>query len=294
MSKTTVTGFTGAYLDPVTCVHPLGNGYRWYLPTLMRFNAPDSLSPFGAGGINPYVYCGADPINRSDPTGHMFRNTEYVIDALEAEADRTANIAQLLQITPDDVDQFFRRADAQPANRAQGHHVVPDRAIAGQRAAGAARGGHGAPVHQAVHHVAAGPAPGANAQATPSRPTLKEAVAAARAEVVADRRRNIRWRRATRFRIPKLVEIELAEQMEALSKARGEYIPARVLEGASSNGSVAREIGFSEAAGKHRGSELRRELTGPDAQTYAKVLHFVYGRMDFLAYPGVNVDDFWV
>jgi len=38
----------------------------------MRFNSPDSWSPFGEGGPNAYMYCGADPINRSDPTGHFF------------------------------------------------------------------------------------------------------------------------------------------------------------------------------------------------------------------------------
>ncbi|AUZ59367.1 hypothetical protein PRJ_2764 [Pseudomonas sp. XWY-1] len=28
----------------------LGDGYRAFSPVLMRFNAPDSLSPFGDGG----------------------------------------------------------------------------------------------------------------------------------------------------------------------------------------------------------------------------------------------------
>jgi hypothetical protein len=36
----------------------------------MRFNSPDSLSPFGEGGLNAYAYCIGDPINRRDPTGH--------------------------------------------------------------------------------------------------------------------------------------------------------------------------------------------------------------------------------
>jgi len=64
-------GFNGERLDPVSQRYNLGNGYRTYNPTLMRFNAPDSWSPFGAGGLNQYVYCDGDPINRSDPSGHM-------------------------------------------------------------------------------------------------------------------------------------------------------------------------------------------------------------------------------
>ena len=72
-SSTLLFGYTGAYCDPVTCGYPLGNGYRMCLPELMRFNAPDDWSPFGDGGVNPYVYCAGDPINRSDPGGHMWR-----------------------------------------------------------------------------------------------------------------------------------------------------------------------------------------------------------------------------
>jgi RHS repeat-associated protein len=65
-----ILGYTGARVDAATGTYPLGNGYRSYVPGLMRFGAPDDLSPFGAGGINPYVYCDADPINLSDPSGH--------------------------------------------------------------------------------------------------------------------------------------------------------------------------------------------------------------------------------
>jgi RHS repeat-associated protein len=63
-------GFAGERPDPVTRHYPLGNGYRSYNPVLMRFNQPDSLSPFGEGGVNAYAYCQGDPVNRSDPTGH--------------------------------------------------------------------------------------------------------------------------------------------------------------------------------------------------------------------------------
>ena len=37
----------------------------------MRFNTCDSISPFGAGGLNAYAYCLGDPINRIDPSGRI-------------------------------------------------------------------------------------------------------------------------------------------------------------------------------------------------------------------------------
>lgn len=66
-----MTGFNGERIDPLSGCYSLGNGYRAYNPVLMRFNCPDSLSPFDTGGINPYAYCAGDPINFTDPTGHM-------------------------------------------------------------------------------------------------------------------------------------------------------------------------------------------------------------------------------
>ncbi|RMV67469.1 RHS repeat-associated core domain-containing protein [Pseudomonas coronafaciens] len=65
-------GFAGQRVDPVTGHYLLGNGYRAFNPVLMRFNSPDSLSPFGEGGLNAYAYCGGDPVNRVDSSGHMF------------------------------------------------------------------------------------------------------------------------------------------------------------------------------------------------------------------------------
>ena len=64
-------GFNGEYLDDTLDNYHLGNGYRAYNPSIMQFTAPDDMSPFGHGGINPYVYCSGDPINNSDPTGHF-------------------------------------------------------------------------------------------------------------------------------------------------------------------------------------------------------------------------------
>ena len=66
-----LAGFNGEQLDSVTGLYLLGNGYRAYSPTLMRFISPDSMSPFGAGGLNAYAYCLGDPVNRVDPTGHV-------------------------------------------------------------------------------------------------------------------------------------------------------------------------------------------------------------------------------
>ena len=64
-------GFNGERLDSVTDHYLLGNGYRAFNPVLMRFNSPDSLSPFGKGGLNPYTYCLGDPINFHDPSGNI-------------------------------------------------------------------------------------------------------------------------------------------------------------------------------------------------------------------------------
>jgi RHS repeat-associated protein len=63
-------GYDGEYTDPVTGDYHLGNGYRAYSPTLMRFTAPDAWAPFGGGGLNTYAYCAGNPVNASDPSGH--------------------------------------------------------------------------------------------------------------------------------------------------------------------------------------------------------------------------------
>ena len=90
MGTNLLIGYTGAYQDPVNCGYALGNGYRMYLPELMRFNVPDSWSPFGKGGIHPYAYCACDPINHADPSGR-FSVLSLMVEAIVAE--EAANVA---------------------------------------------------------------------------------------------------------------------------------------------------------------------------------------------------------
>ncbi|WP_095192547.1 RHS repeat-associated core domain-containing protein [Pseudomonas sp. Irchel 3A7] len=76
---TSLLGFNGERRDLVTGDYLLGNGHRAFNPVLMRFNSPDSLSPFDDGGLNPYAYCLGDPINGSDKTGQW---TEFLAKPL--------------------------------------------------------------------------------------------------------------------------------------------------------------------------------------------------------------------
>jgi len=74
--------FNGERLESITGHYVLGNGYRALNPILMRFNTPDSFSPFGRGGINSYVYVLGDPVNKTDPTGHISFPMDAVVAAL--------------------------------------------------------------------------------------------------------------------------------------------------------------------------------------------------------------------
>ncbi|MDI2145866.1 hypothetical protein KBJ94_27865 [Pseudomonas sp. ITA] len=71
MIDSNTRGFNGQLHDAASNTYLLGNGYRAYSPVLRTFYSADSLSPFGAAGINRYQYCQLDPINFVDPTGHI-------------------------------------------------------------------------------------------------------------------------------------------------------------------------------------------------------------------------------
>jgi RHS repeat-associated protein len=72
-----LSGFNGEVREPITRGYLLGNGYRLFNPSILRFNIPDSFSPFGKGGLNAYVYCAGDPVNRADPSGHVGLRTIF-------------------------------------------------------------------------------------------------------------------------------------------------------------------------------------------------------------------------
>jgi RHS repeat-associated protein len=72
--------FNGEVCDPASGWYLLGRGYRAYNPCLMRFHSPDSMSPFGRGGINSYMYCLGNPIAFSDPTGHAGESSKVIRD----------------------------------------------------------------------------------------------------------------------------------------------------------------------------------------------------------------------
>jgi RHS repeat-associated protein len=67
----TELGFNGQIIERYTRTYLLGNGLRAYSPALMRFYSPDTLSPFGKGGLNAYAYCHGDPVNNVDPSGQF-------------------------------------------------------------------------------------------------------------------------------------------------------------------------------------------------------------------------------
>lgn len=70
-SLRTLLGFNGEETISVPGRYALGNGYRSFSPAQMRFLSPDNVSPFGEGGLNAYCYCACDPINNTDPSGHL-------------------------------------------------------------------------------------------------------------------------------------------------------------------------------------------------------------------------------
>ncbi|MFB4391560.1 MULTISPECIES: RHS repeat-associated core domain-containing protein [unclassified Pseudomonas] len=93
-------GFKGEHSLLTPALYLLGNGYRGYNPTLMRFNSPDLESPFARGGPNSYTFVLNDPVNKLDPTGRFFqRITSNASAAMRSAAQRIDGWVRSLEHT---------------------------------------------------------------------------------------------------------------------------------------------------------------------------------------------------
>ena len=64
--------YRGYYYDRETKLYYLNS--RYYNPEWRRFISPDDtsyLDPDSVNGLNLYCYCGNDPVNYADPSGHL-------------------------------------------------------------------------------------------------------------------------------------------------------------------------------------------------------------------------------
>lgn len=112
-----IFGFAGEPPDVMTGHYLLGS-YRAFNPCLMRFNSPDSWSPFGQGGLNAYAYCVGDPVNRSDPTGHAFWSKILRLLGVAKPAKKTMrSVAELVksQDVINDISGKLMRSNRAPA-----------------------------------------------------------------------------------------------------------------------------------------------------------------------------------
>ena len=72
--------YRGYYYDTETGFYYLNA--RYYNPDWCRFISPDSaayLNPDNPNGLNLYAYCGNDPVNYKDPSGHLAITTIAII-----------------------------------------------------------------------------------------------------------------------------------------------------------------------------------------------------------------------
>ena len=76
-------GYTGQRRSRTSGNYLLGNGYRGFNPVIKRFTSQDSLSPFGDGGQHGLAYCGDNPVNHSDISGHGLI-LDFLLAALES------------------------------------------------------------------------------------------------------------------------------------------------------------------------------------------------------------------
>jgi RHS repeat-associated protein len=90
------SAFAGEVLEAGAGWYMLGE--RAYSPALRRFIAPDGASPFDGGGVNRYAYCGGDPVNRIDPSGHTWLGWAGASLGLKAPSGATRGMSPASRI----------------------------------------------------------------------------------------------------------------------------------------------------------------------------------------------------
>lgn len=113
-------GFNGELSEADTGWQMLGNGYRAYSPVLMRFNSPDSWSPFGEGGMNGYAYVEGNPVGRRDPTGHTPWGF-FLRLATAPLSSNVKNVPKALIRTFDGAPEHLRRIRRKDVVRLEAH-----------------------------------------------------------------------------------------------------------------------------------------------------------------------------
>ncbi|KAB0497959.1 RHS repeat-associated core domain-containing protein [Pseudomonas vancouverensis] len=117
-SLLSLLGFNGEQADSFTGFYLLGNGYRAFNPVLKRFNSPDNMSPFGAGGINSYAYCSGDPVNRYDDNGHWPKFLKSLFNAFKKSPSTSPSPVSSPNITRKFTlyENFYARAGDEKMN----------------------------------------------------------------------------------------------------------------------------------------------------------------------------------
>ena len=96
MARINPIRYRGYYYDEDTKLYYLNA--RYYSPEWRRFISPDDtsyLDPENVNGLNLYCYCGNDPVNYCDPSGHIPEWLGWILGGLLIAASVAITVASL-------------------------------------------------------------------------------------------------------------------------------------------------------------------------------------------------------